>query len=320
MDSKHLVDKELLTLIDLLPKIDFSVETLPASRKQLNEMFHQAGNSPDNNPEVKRQEIFVPGPEGAPEVRVLTYTPTSQSSAPRPAYFYIHGGGYVLGSPEQTEQKSLTYASQLDCVVVAVDYRLAPETAFPGNVEDCYSALKWLYDNATELGVDPTRIAIGGESAGGGLTATLALLTRDRGEVPVIHQQLVYPMLDDRPPTEPHPYAGEFGWTAEQNHFGWKCLLGCEPGSEGVSNYAAAARADKLEGLPPAFISVGSLDLLMEEDVEYARRLLRAGVPCELHIYPGAFHGSDMLAGARISQMHLRDQIEALRMAFNRCT
>jgi acetyl esterase/lipase len=206
----------------------------------------------------------------------------------------------------------------LGCVVVAPDYRLAPETIFPGAVEDCYAALKWLYANAAELGGDRDRIAIGGESAGGGLTAALALLARDRGEVPIIHQQLIYPMLDDRSPSSTHPYTGEFGWTRERNRFGWAALLGHAPGGPDTSPYAAAARAETLAGLPPTFIGVGSLDLFLEENVAYAMRLTEAGVPVELHVYPGAFHGSDLVSAARLTQKHARDQVEALRAAFTR--
>jgi acetyl esterase/lipase len=152
------------------------------------------------------------------------------------------------------------------------------------------------------------------------LAAGLVLLTRDRGEVPLVFQLLIYPMLDDRTVTaaEPHPYTGEFIWTPEANRFGWTALLGQEPGGPGVSPYAAAARAEHLEGLPSTFISVGALDLFLEEDLEYARRLMLAGVPTELHVYPGAFHGFNMVAGANVSQSALRDQLDALRRAFSR--
>jgi acetyl esterase/lipase len=198
-----------------------------------------------------------------------------------------------------------------------VDYRLAPETPHPGPVEDCYAALKWLYTHADELGVDPKRIAIGGASAGGGLAAALGLLTRDRGEVPLVFQLLIYPMLDDRTvtTTDPHPYTGEFIWTAEANRFGWRSLLGQEPGGPDVSPYAAAARAESLAGLPSTFISVGALDLFLEEDIEYARRLIRAGVPTELHVYPGAYHGFNLTADAQVSQVAARDQLAALKRA-----
>src|SRR5262249_10178152 len=160
-------------------------------------------------------------------------------------------------------------------------YRLAPETAFPGAVEDCYAALRWLHAQAAALGVDESRIAIGGESAGGGVTAGLALLARDRGEVPRGFPLPLYPMLDRRTGTtaEPSPMVGEFGWNRGSNHFGWAALLGGDPGGAGTSPYAAAARAAELAGLPPAYIAVGTLDLFLEENIEYARRLMRAGVP-----------------------------------------
>ena len=317
MTSRHLVDPELAPALGQLPAMELSVETLPSMRAQLAEMYRHLGAHLAPAPGIGRREVFAPGGGGGPEVRLLVYTHAERGEG-RPAYLYIHGGGFVLGTPDMADPRSRALALELGCVVVAVDYRLAPETVFPGHVEDCYAGLKWLHDHAAELGADPDRIAIGGESAGGGLTAALALLARDRGEVPIIHQQLVYPMLDDRPAADPHPYAGEFGWTPERNRFGWRALLGAEPGGPDVSPYAAAARAESLAGLPPAFIGVGALDLLLEENLEYARRLTRAGVPVELHVYPGAFHGSDMVTDARVSQMHERDQLAALRAAFAR--
>ena len=220
-----------------------------------------------------------------------------------------------LGTPEMSDAANKILAHKLQCVIASVDYRLSPETAHPGPVEDCYSGLKWLYDNAAELGVDPARIAVKGESAGGGLAAGLALLARDRGEVPVAYQCLTYPMIDDRPEQERHDYVGEFVWTRESNHFGWQSLLGCEPGSEGVSPYAAAARADDLTGLPATFIATASLDLFLEENLEFARRLTRAGVPMELHVYPGAFHGFQMAPEARASKQYAADVVNALQLA-----
>jgi acetyl esterase/lipase len=206
---------------------------------------------------------------------------------------------------------------EIGCVVVSVDYRLAPDTPHPGPVEDCYAALRWFHANAAALGVDSGRIAIGGESAGGGLAAALALLARDRAEVPVVFQLLIYPMLDDRTviSPEPHPFAGEFIWTAQSNRFGWRALLGQEPGSPGVSPYAAAARAENLAGLPPAFVSVGALDLFLDENIAYAQRLLRAGVPSELHVYPGAYHGFDLAFEADVTRRFRRDSLQALKRA-----
>jgi acetyl esterase/lipase len=267
-------------------------------------------------PAVTVSERFIPGPEGAPEVRVLVYLPTT-IQGPLPGLLWIHGGGYILGSPEMDDLAVRSMVSVIGCAAISVDYRLAPETPHPGPVEDCYAALKWLYTHASKLGVDPGRIAIGGGSAGGGLTAALGLLTRDRGEIPLVFQLVLYPMLDDRTVTtaDPHPYTGEFMWTARANQFGWTALLGVPPGGPGISPYAAAARAENLAGLPSTFISVGALDLFLEESLEYARRLMRAGVPTELHVYPGAYHGFGMATNAHVSQAAMRDQFEALKRA-----
>jgi acetyl esterase/lipase len=256
----------------------------------------------------------VPGPAGAPDVRVLVFQPTGRTE-PMPAILHIHGGGYVIGAPEMNEAANRQLAADLGCVIVSVDYRLAPDTPFPGPVEDCYAGLKWLHANAKELGVDPTRIAIQGESAGGGLAAGLALLARDRGEVPVIFQFLLYPMIDDRPAAEPHPYAGEFIWNLNSNHFGWSAYLGREPGGPDVSPYAAAARAENLAGLPATLIITGALDLFMEENLEYARRLTRAGVPVDLMVYSGAFHGFQVAPDTEISRRFRRDHREAMAAA-----
>ena len=316
MTTKHLVDPELFAALDGFPTRTFTPESLAFMRTALKEMYSQTLREQPDFPTISVHEHFVPGPQGAPDVRVLVYQPTERST-PLPAVLWIHGGGYVIGSADQEDLGMKRTVSAVGCVAVSVDYRLAPETPHPGPVEDCYAALTWLYSHAEELGVDTTRIAIGGASAGSGLAAGLALLTRDRGEVPLAFQLLIYPMLDDRTVTspEPHPYTGEYIWTPEANRFGWTSLLGQEPGGPDVSPYAAAARADHLEGLPPTFISVGALDLFLEEDLEYARRLMRAGVPTELHVYPGAFHGFNMVAEAKVSQALMRDMLGALTRA-----
>jgi acetyl esterase/lipase len=315
--SKHLIDPEIIGLLDIIPPLELSMEQLEHTRALLAEMNSQV-MAPEY-PDIAVSERHIPGPEGAPDVRVLVYVPKNVAT-PTPGLLWIHGGGYVLGNADQADAEVKSIVAATGCAAVAVDYRLAPETPHPGPVEDCYAALKWLYTNADELGVDATRIAIGGDSAGGGLTACLALLTRDRGEIPLVFQLLIYPMLDDRTvtTTDPHPYTGEYVWTAASNRFGWASLLGKEPGSPDVSQYAAASRAQHLEGLPPAFIGVGTLDLFLEEDIEYARRLIRAGVPTELHVYPGAFHGFPMMADAKVSQAFEQDQLNALRRAFSK--
>jgi acetyl esterase/lipase len=210
---------------------------------------------------------------------------------------------------------SIRFAQRLGCVVVSVDYRLAPEHPFPAAVEDCYAALTWLNQNAEYLGVDPRRIAISGESAGGGIAAGLALLARDRGEFAVCFQLLAYPMLNDRNAENTNPFIGEFVWTVENNRFGWSSLLGASDRS--VSPYASASRAENLTGLPPAFIGVGALDLFVNDNIDYAQRLVAAGIPTEFHLYPGAFHAFDLIADAEVSTAFQRDREQALRRAFS---
>jgi acetyl esterase/lipase len=297
--SRRLVAPELLPMLDFLPSIDFNEQVLGAIRAGMGGV--DGPQRPPLSPEqqaVACEQRFIPGPPGAPDVRVLVYTPPGppkKAGAPtmRPAYFHIHGGGYILGTPEINDGSNRSIAHELDCVVVSVDYRLAPETRFPGALEDCYAALTWLAAQAGQLGVDRSRIAIGGESAGGGHAAALAILARDRGAAPICFQLLDSPMIDDRTgsSSEPHPYCGELVWTAVSNRFGWQSLLGVEPGTAAVPPDAVPARVADLTGLPPALISVGALDLFLEEDMEYARRLVRAGVPTELYVVPGAFHG-----------------------------
>lgn len=207
-------------------------------------------------------------------------------------------------------------AVKLNCVIASVDYRLAPETAFPGNVEDAYAALAWLVADG-ELQVDPGRVGVMGQSAGGGLAAALALLARDRGEHALAFQHLIYPMLDDRTSIgrEPHPVAGEFLWTHANNRYGWRALLGDAAGGPDVSPYAAPARAVDLRGLPPAFIATGSLDLFADENIVYAQRLLGAGVSTELHVYAGGFHTFDRAPGAEVARRARTDSLTALRAA-----
>lgn len=310
MKSRHLVDPELLGAFDTLPTIDLTPALLPAIRAAGLPLQIEA-LAPDAADVTRRK---VPGPKGAPEVEVAIYAPRPRDAS-LPCIFHIHGGGYVTGGTDALEPIHRLLSVRANCCIVSVDYRLAPETRFPGAIEDCYAALSWLFAQAGGLGVDAARIGVMGESAGGGLAAALALLTRDRREHTLAFQHLIYPMLDDRTcvAKEPHPFAGEFLWTPHNNAFGWSALLGVAPGSLDVSPYAAAARAEDLSGLPPAFISTGALDLFLEEDIEYARRLMRQGVPVELHVYAGAYHGFDFLTNARVAAAARRDSLAALR-------
>ena len=189
-----------------------------------------------------------------------------------------------------------TQCPRFPCVGVSVEYRLAPETPYPGPLEDCYAGLRWTYEHADELGIDRERIGIAGVSAGGGLAAGLALLARDRGEVPVAFQLLDCPMIDDRQTTSSSRLDGLPIWSRESNEFGWRSYLGDLYGTDDIPPYAAAARAENLVGLPPALVIVGGADGFRDEDIDYALRLNQSGVPTELHVLPGAPHGVQMFA------------------------
>jgi triacylglycerol lipase len=267
--------------------------------------------------EIIIEDHVAPGPPDAPDVPLILYRPSGTIGA-QPLYLHIHGGGYVFGNAEMCGPLNIRTALGAQCIVASVDYRLAPETRAPGSVEDCYAVLRWLTDEAEALGIDRTRVAIGGESAGGGLAAALALLARDRGELPIAFQMLLSPMLDDRTcSAERDPHVGEFVWTREQNAFAWNALLGCEPGSNGISPYCAAARAGDLSGLPPAYVAIGALDLFRDETIDYAQRLLRAGVPTELHIFAGAYHGFERAADAALVQRAEAERRDALKRALH---
>ena len=309
--SRHLVDLELLPVLEALPLFDLSMESLPAMRSARAAI----GAGDQAFPALQFERRKVQGPDGH-TVSINLLRPEGADGL-RPAILHIHGGGYVLGTADMTNAANAATALKLDCVIVSVDYRLAPETPFPGPLDDCYAALRWLHGAAGELGVDAKRIAVAGESAGAGIAAGLALLARDRGDAPICFQCLVYPMLDDRTNADnTSAYAGEFVWNAHSNHFGWRAYLGQEPGAADTPHYAAPARAPDLSGLPPAFINCGALDLFADEDIAYAQRLAHAGVAAELHIYPGGFHGFPLAPGAHLATIAERDRIDALRRAF----
>lgn len=297
-----LVAPELAPALEFFPDLDFS-QGLAAYRGAFDARLLPP--LPAELEAVAVEERFLPGAVEAPDVRVLHYTPPGMASGPRPALLHIHGGGYVLGTPEINDAANRMTALALGITVVSVDYRLAPETVWPGALEDCYAALSWMHDNAAELGIDAARIALAGESAGGGHAVALALHARDRvrqdGKGPRICFQLLdAPMLDDRTGTgtDPHPHTGHFIWTPEKNRFGWRALLGVEPGGPDVPAAAVPARAADVSDLPPTFITVGALDLFLEEDMEFIRRLTRAGVAAELHVIPGAYHGFALAQGS----------------------
>jgi acetyl esterase/lipase len=309
-DPYSLVDPEFLPALKQFPAVDLSAEIV---RK-----FRQSPSMPPlPGPAPQPVERHIPGPPGAPEVRLWVVDPAPAEKS-KPVLLHMHGGGFMMPDPWLLPRLQ-GIATDCHCVVVSVDYRLAPETRYPGSLEDNYAALKWVHAHAAELGIDRSRIAVGGESAGGGHAASLAIHARDRNEVPIVFQLLIYPGLDDRTgSTRPAPPAvGHFMWNASANRLAWSSLLGVPAGSSRVPAAAVPARVATVAGLPPAWIGVGALDLIVEEDMEYARRLVHAGVATELLVVRGAFHGFDLVVpDAEASKQFSASWKSALRKAF----
>jgi acetyl esterase/lipase len=253
------------------------------------------------SPGVERRDHTA---EGEPAVAIRVHR-SAEVEGPLPCVYSMHGGGYVLGSYASDDARLDGWSRSYPCVGVSVDYRLAPETPYPGPLDDCYRGLKWVFDHHDELGVDPERIGVAGTSAGAGLAAGLALLARDRGEVPLRFQMLDAPMIDDRKLTPSSQRDDLVIFDRHSNEFGWRSYLGDLYGTPQVPVYAAPARATDLAGLPSAYICVGSVDGFRDDAIDYATRLNQAGVPAELHVYAGAPHGVKRFADVPVARRYI---------------
>lgn len=262
-------------------------------------------------PGIACRRAVAPGADGDPAVPVVVYERPGRLR-PSGALVWIHGGGLVMGSTASAHAFCSRVAAELDLLVVSVDYRLAPEHPFPAGLHDCVAALRWVHHQAEALGVDPSRIAVGGDSAGGGLAAAVAQHERDLGGAGIAFQLLVYPMLDDRTVLRAEAEDDDgFVWSRRSNRFAWTCYLGHEPSMAEERPHAAPGRCTDLAGLPSAWIGVGELDLFLLEDVDYAQRLEAAGVACELHLVPGMYHGADAILPGAASMQAFRDRMVA---------
>ncbi|MBD2843652.1 alpha/beta hydrolase fold domain-containing protein [Paenibacillus sp. IB182496] len=312
--SRHLVDPEILSAVDQFPTVDLTDEILHSSRESHAKVLQQIDVTEDYP--VSFEQLVVPSSFDGPDIRIEMIKPLRPKYDKMPFYYSIHGGGMVSGSAAGDRTSLAALAAEHGLCCAAVDYRLAPEHVQPSQLQDCYSGLKWCVEHADELRIDATRIAIGGSSAGAGLAAGLALYIRDQQEFDIHHLRLRNPMLDDRTAVTPeHPYAGEFFWTKGSNYFGWESVLGHEPGQDEVSEYYVPARASSLSGLPPTYISIGSIDLFIDEALRFAKQLAYDGVPVELHVYPGYHHMSPMFPQAHYAQEGARTSEHALLKA-----
>lgn len=309
------MDPELAAAAAMLPNLDFA--DLTTARERFTAMT-EAMLAEVSYEGVTWRELAAPGPEGAPDVPIRFFTPPDAARRDAlPTLLWIHGGGFAIGQAKVDDPFCIDLVRRLGLAVASVDYRLAPETPYPGPLQDCYAALRYLHANAAELGVDPERLAVGGQSAGGGLAAGTTLLARDRGEVPVAFQLLQIPELDDRLETRSMvEFVDTPMWHRPNAVLSWQYYLGGNGTAAGsdaeVSPYAAPARAQDLRGLPPTYLSTMELDPLRDEGIAYATALLHAGVSVELHSFPGTFHGSSLLATAAVSARGAEEVIVAL--------
>jgi acetyl esterase/lipase len=309
-------DPELAPLLDLLPDSSLTIRDVEKARASFLEMTSGMNANIDDSGVVIENQLIV-GPPGAPEVPVRIYTPQGlQASVP--GLLHIHGGGFVIGNLDSEKGSCIALCRSMGVVVVSIDYRLAPETPYPGPLEDCYAALQWAQANSEHLHIDPTRIAVLGMSAGGGLAAALALLARDRNGPALCFQYLGIPELDDRlQTTSMQRFVDTPMWNRPNAELSWDYYLGdqYQRGADDVPYHAAPARAEDLTGLPPAYISTMEFDPLRDEGVEYALKLMQAGVATELHSFPGTFHGSSLFSSAEVSKRESKEMFIVLRRA-----
>ena len=291
-------DPELAPHVGSLPQLDLA--DLAGARRALAQAV--AGLRPYRAPvPLDVRERSVPGPSGAPEVRVRVYTPLS-GTGDRPAVVFMHGGGFVMGDLETDAALAAKTAATLGAVTISCGYRLAPEHPFPAAVEDCYAVVSWAVREGRSMGIDPARVAVHGISAGAGLAAGVTLMARDRRGPAIAFQLLGMPALDDRLTTPSmRAFVDTPMWSRRQAELSWSFYLGDAAGGA-TSPYAAPARAADLGGLPPAYVYVCEYDPLRDEGIEYAQRLVQAGVATELHLYPGTFHTSTLVTRAAVSR------------------
>ena len=306
MDFLHRIHPELRSALR-----DLTAFVLPDDLERARRIPQPPRNPSDK---VEVRDRTIPGADGR-EMLLRIYEPKDRDPDAAPALLWIHGGGYVMGHPGYDDNLCMTFAEEAGCIVFSPDYRLAPEHPFPAGLEDCYAALVWISRSAETLGIDRTRVAVAGASAGGGLTAALALLARDRGGPSICFQMPLYPMIDDRnvsPSSREITYPGV--WNSYNNIAAWEMYLDGTP--EEVPPYAAPIRATDLSGLPPTYTCVGQLDPFRDETIEYVARLAQAGVDVEFHLYPGGYHAYEVAAPeAEVSIRTRNEYVQALARA-----
>jgi len=310
VDFVDRLDPELAAVLPTIPRLDLT--DLAAARAEHRELAAKARARWTPPSAVSWADRTVPGLHDDADVRLRIYTPEVRRDSVAVLY-WMHGGGHVMGELGQDDRLLCEIVEVTGAICVSVDLRWSPEAPYPASLDDSLAGLYWVHDHAAELGIDPTRIVVGGASSGGGLAAGLALRNRDEQRVDLGGQILICPMLDDRQRPDSADVDHPLVWNRASNRIAWQAYLRETPGDD-VPPYAAPARAANLGGLPRTWIAAAGLDLFVDEDLDYARRLIAAGVPTELHVYPGAMHGFDLFAPhAAVSQRFLAERTAALQ-------
>ena len=312
MGLRRIYDPTIEAFAKTIPRLDASdVEKIRAQVEDYRNLMESKGMARPTDIRIKEIDHSIPGPEGTPDIPIRIYMPKKRTEA-APGYVNFHGGGFIFGDLESEHHRSLLMAAEGGAVTVGIDYRLAPENPFPAAVEDCYAGLNWVAENATQLKIDLSRLAIGGASAGGNLAAAVAQMARDRSGPEIRLQMLIYPVLDDRCDTLSMKNGEDSYIITRQNVLDcWRHYLGQD--QKNVSPYAAPARATDLRNLPTAYIMTCEHDPLRDEAISYAMRLMDAGVSVELHNYPGTVHGFDYLTPSDISTRAVNDEVYAFK-------
>jgi acetyl esterase/lipase len=309
-----MIDPELAAFVEAMPAFDLNDPV--AARAGFEAIIVEIAREVPQADMLDIDDRMIPGWAGDPDVKVRVYRPKNGIGAPVPGVVMIHGGGFIVGSIETEHIGAVLTAADLGAVVISVDYRLAPEHRYPDALHDCYAALTYIHAEADALGVDTSRVALMGASAGGGLAAATALFARDQGGPALCFQMLHIPELDDRLQTRSmESFVDTPVWNRPLAEQSWRAYLGDIAGSSDVPMYAAPARATDLHGLPPAYVSTAENDPLRDEGITYALGLLHAGVSVELHQFPGTFHGSALVMSAAVSRRAQQESAAVLRRA-----
>lgn len=319
-DAHERIDPELAEALKAVPMTAagvFDLTDLEGTRSGVRAFAEAIAAQIPDEPSVSVEQVQVPRPDGSTlPVRLLRPT---EEAGPLPVLLWFHGGGQVLGYAAQDDPNLKRLCLEVGCIAASVDYRLAPEAPAPAAAQDGLLAYRWLRAQAAALGIDDSRIALAGQSGGGGIAAATALMIRDLGEPAPLFQALSYPMLDDRNTTASSHEITDIGiWDRATNILAWNSILGDRAGTDDVPPYCAPARATELTGLPPTFMAVAELDVFRDEDLTYATRLQASGVPVELHLYPGAHHAWDLFAPeAALSAAYFHAWFGYLRRQFS---